>query len=97
MKTKVNLQTAEKEYQLADLTDDMIIGVEFIDSRRGFIAKVAHKNLVCFIGFDPMSDYEFLTTGVNVKDLIPKLDCVINIYVFDTKKELYLWLAGAES
>ena len=88
---KVIIEQNEQVIRLEDITDDMIIGVTWLDDDKSFLIK-NHENMTVGIELNRLTTLN-KWTAKNHKDYIKAASDFKDIFVFDSHKELAQWLA----
>ena len=87
---KVRLKS--DEISIDELNDSHLIGVEFKSGIRGFVIKFDINKYAVAARDAKANNYSELVVWKDIKMLI-KDDMVSSSYVFETPKELCLWMA----
>ncbi len=88
---KVELGKPDTKIYLRDVTDNMIVGIQFSDGTRVLPVKLGSSNWVSTEVIDNGRDFSSKVSGESIQGLIKRLGEVV-VYVFDTKNELLEWL-----
>ena len=88
---KVIIEQNEQVIRLEDITDDMIIGITWLDDDKSFLIK-NHENMTVGIELNRLTTLN-KWTAKNHKDYIKAASDFKDIFVFDSHKELAQWLA----
>lgn len=96
---KVNLEKRPTaEVYLEDLTNENHIGFWLTSGRKGYVSRTPGYTFSALIECSvKMCNDCFTIQGNSIKELIQNINTIQDIYLFDTRKDLYKWLAEYKS